>query len=221
MSSNIHQALKSTEVNSSIQVTLTNNATVSGSLYLLDLHSNAVILVSQVTDSTITDLRLISISAIKEVSNATLTGQDARKLPLATQVAASTPKKSGSSTPAGRGSRPETPQNLLAAKSLVGDAKLLMEGLSKHLRVRAINDAIVISLPPPTRSAPSLQNTIEEIKEVTLLPPYTKIEGQGEQIDKVRRILESERGVITPFSTAANKKKKNQRKEVKVPAKGG
>lgn len=211
MTSNTLQFLKSAEPNATLRITLTSNTVVTGSLYIHDPKSNAIVLISEITDSTITDLRLVPIPAIKEISRvSSITNQEApakpsnpQKTNTSSNTPKPTPKKSGTSTPARRVSRPETPQNIPPPKQLTEEAKLLLEGLSKHLQVRALNDTILITLPSDT-------------KEVTLSPPYNKIEGSGEQVDKVRRILESERGVMMMPS-----KKKKQRKEVKVPAKGG
>lgn len=223
MGSSITQTLSSIEINSSIHVTLSNNATIAGTLYLVDHHSNAIVVVSRVQSDTLIDFRLVSISAIKGVSKSAEGSPD-----KGTPSTKSTAKKSGASTPARRASRPETPQNIntsqqltptVTSKSLSEEGKALLDGLSKHLQVRAVNDAILISLPPLSSSSSSAGN-LSAAQEVTLLPPYTKIDGQGEQIDKVKRILESERGIITP-PVSVSKRKKNQRKDVKIPAKGG
>lgn len=146
--------------------------------------------------------------------------------------------KSGTSTPARRGSRPDPPTSINGAQdnnarpqsattskdstkgsistpktnavvnstteqtqspSLSEDGRLLLAGLSKHLQVRQNNQALII-----TASS----------TEIRLDPPYTKIEGTGEVVDKVRRILNSERQVMP-------KKEKGRRINVKVPVKGG
>lgn len=187
-----------------VQVHLNSDSPIDAQFYLYDDSRQCIVVYANEYAGLATDLRLIKIDAIRRI----ITGTAEQTTKPTKEVGSkSTPSKKGTpikalgrgseaSTPACRDSRPKTP-TVPAEVELTEEGKSLLRGLAKHLAICARGTSIVVTI---------------SSGEVTIEPPYTKVTGEGEEIAKVRRILESERGVLP---------KKTKKKDIKVPVKGG
>lgn len=180
-----------------------------GKFHLYDSTSKCICLYATRIGNSFTDLRLLKISGLKKVTSLTTATIASGSKPTQLQSAKSTVKKAtvgGSATPSRRESRPGTPDSprppatsvIAPSKDeLPEDARLLLAGLGKHLSVRTKGKSIFAKLAST---------------EAKIDPPYTKAEGSGDEMLRIRRILESERSVLP---------KKGKKKDAKVPALGG
>lgn len=182
----VFNQLRSIPADARIDLRLQGRRSLEAWLYIYDTQSQCIVVYGGKAGNDFTDLRIISLAEVVSVTRST--GENAPDQKVSVDGRA----KSISSASLA----PRKAQQTKSEQVLPEEARLLFQGLSKHLPISLRGETFVIAL----------------TGEITIEPPYTTVAGSTDDAAKVRRILESERSVLP---------KKKSKRNAHVPLKGG